>query len=188
MLCHEELEVSRCVSNVIGARVAHCQWTCSKCLGIPIQQYKRSNSTPDVCAYTQLRNTLDPLKVPDQPVPFRFVAVREFDASLRASMSLSLGSSSYSPPYAPPIVPDIYGCDLWYSTNPVGGNSTTPILNSDCQNAYGGLPEGTDLIEWAINGDPVHRINNHQLPFNSTFGQFIIYLVPRFMFSTRMLN
>lgn len=81
-------------------------------------------------------------------------------------MSLSLGLSQFSPPYAPPAVSDIHGCDPWYFT----ANDTTDI--NDCKVAFELLPKGPDLIEWGINGDPVHKNNSHQLPYNSTFGQY----------------
>ncbi len=80
-------------------------------------------------------------------------------------MSLSLGSSQFSPPYAPPAVPDIHSCDPWYFK----ANDTADI--NDCKVAFELLPKAPDLIEWAINGDPVHKNNSHQLPYNSTFGQ-----------------
>lgn len=80
-------------------------------------------------------------------------------------MSLSLGVSQYSPPYAPPAVPDVHGCDLWYFM----ANDTADI--NDCKVALEFLPAGPDLVEWAINGDPLHKHDSHRLPYNSTFGQ-----------------
>jgi len=76
-----------------------------------------------------------------------------------------LGLPQYSPPYAPPAVPDVYGCDPRYFM----ANDTANM--KDCEQAFGLLPEGPNLVEWAINGDRMHKNNPHQLPYNSTFGQ-----------------